>query len=75
MSTKAPTVILEWNENQPVNAERGKVSGTRWGAGFTAVGRFVAEVDAAATGTGVLRPGYVLVGDEVFCRTAAAQQC
>ena len=50
------------------------MSGTRWGAGFTAVGRFVAEVDAAATGTGVLRPGYVLVGDEVFlqdrCRAA-----
>ena len=50
------------------------MSGTRWGAGFTAVGRFVAEVEAAATGDGALRPGYVLVGDEIFlqdrCRAA-----
>ncbi len=50
------------------------MSGTRWGAGFTAVGRFVAEVEAAATGNGALRPGYVLVGDEIFlqdrCRAA-----
>jgi DNA polymerase-3 subunit delta len=46
----------------------------RWGAGFAAVGRFVAEIDAAAAGTGSLRPGYVFVGDEVFlsdrCRAA-----
>jgi DNA polymerase-3 subunit delta len=38
------------------------------------VGRFVAEVEAAAAGKGALRPGYVLVGDEVFlqdrCRAA-----
>jgi len=46
----------------------------RWGAGFAAVGRFVAEVEAAAANNGSLRPGYVLAGDEVFlldrCRAA-----
>ncbi len=49
------------------------MSATRWGAGFSAVGRFVAEVEAAA-GQGQLRPGYVLAGDEAFlfdrCRAA-----
>ena len=46
----------------------------RWGAGFAAVGRFVAEVEAAATNNGSLRPGYVMAGDEIFlldrCRAA-----
>jgi DNA polymerase-3 subunit delta len=42
------------------------VSGSRWGAGFAAVARFVAEIDAAAAGKGPLRPGYVLAGDEAF---------
>ena len=50
------------------------MSGARWGSGFSAVGRFVGEVEAAATGKGQLRPGYVLSGDEVFlldrCRAA-----
>jgi DNA polymerase III subunit delta len=50
------------------------MSGARWGAGFTAVGRFVAEIEAAAAGKGQLRPGYVLAGDEIFllerCRAA-----
>ena len=65
------------------------MSGPRWGAGFHptapkagtpgapgfgAVGRFVAEIEAAAAGTGKLRPGYVLAGDEIFlldrCRAA-----
>jgi DNA polymerase-3 subunit delta len=50
------------------------LSGARWGAGFTAVGRFVAEIEAAAAGKGALRPGYVLAGDEAFlfdrCREA-----
>jgi DNA polymerase-3 subunit delta len=50
------------------------MSGARWGAGFTAVGRFVAEIEAAASGKGPLKPGYVLAGDEVFlldqCRKA-----
>jgi len=65
------------------------MTGARWGAGFhptkpstglagapgfAAVGRFVAEIEAAAAGKGPLRPGYVLVGDEVFlldrCRAA-----
>ena len=50
------------------------MSTARWGAGFTATGRFVAEVEAAAAGSGQLKPGYVLVGDEIFlqdrCRAA-----
>ncbi|MFZ1087103.1 MAG: DNA polymerase III subunit delta [Terracidiphilus sp.] len=50
------------------------MSGARWGAGFTATGRFVAEIEAAGAGTGPLKPGYVLVGDESFlldrCRKA-----
>jgi DNA polymerase-3 subunit delta len=50
------------------------MNGSRWGAGFHAVDRFVAEVEAAAGGGGPLRSGYVLAGDEVFlldrCRAA-----
>jgi DNA polymerase-3 subunit delta len=50
------------------------VSAGRWGAGFTAVARFVAEIEAAAAGNGRLKPGYVLAGDELFlqdrCRAA-----
>ncbi len=50
------------------------MSAGRWGAGFTAVGRFTAEIQAAAAGTGQLKPGYVLAGDELFlqerCRLA-----
>ncbi len=50
------------------------MSGSRWGAGFAAVARFVAEIEAAAAGSGQLRPGYVLAGDEMFlldrCRAA-----
>ena len=50
------------------------MSGERWGAAFAALNRFVAEVDAAAAGKGVLKPGYVLAGDEIFlldrCRAA-----
>jgi DNA polymerase-3 subunit delta len=50
------------------------MSGARWGAGFTATGRFVAEIEAAGAGTGPLRSGYVLAGDEGFlqdrCRKA-----
>jgi DNA polymerase-3 subunit delta len=46
----------------------------RWGAGFAAAARFVAEIEAAAAGKGPLRPGYVLAGDETFlydrCRAA-----
>src|SRR5215831_157739 len=46
----------------------------RWAAGFSAVGRFIAEIEAAAAGKGSLRPGYVLAGDELFlldrCREA-----
>ena len=50
------------------------MTGSRWGAGFSSVGRFVAEIEAAAAGTGKLRAGYVLAGDEIFlldrCRAA-----
>ncbi len=50
------------------------MTGARWGAGFAATGRFVAEIEAAATGKGQLKPGYVLTGDEAFlldrCRAA-----
>jgi DNA polymerase-3 subunit delta len=50
------------------------LSATRWGAGFAALGRFVAEIEAASAGKGSLRPGYLLVGDELFlldrCRAA-----
>jgi len=49
------------------------MSGERWGAGFSATGRFVADMEAAAKG-GPLKPGYVLAGDEAFlqerCRAA-----
>jgi DNA polymerase-3 subunit delta len=55
------------------HAER-PMNGARWGAGFNAMSRFVAEIEAAGAGTGSLRPGYVLAGDEVFlmdrCRAA-----
>ncbi len=50
------------------------MSAARWGAGFSAVGRFVAEIDAASSGSAPLKPGYVLAGDELFlqarCRAA-----
>ncbi len=50
------------------------MSGSRWGAGFASVSRFVAEIEAAAANSGKLRPGYVLAGDEIFlldrCRAA-----
>jgi hypothetical protein len=36
------------------------LTAARWGAGFAAVGRFVAEIEAAAANNGPLRPGYVL---------------
>lgn len=50
------------------------MSGSRWGAGFSSVSRFIAEIEAAAAGAGKLRAGYVLAGDEIFlldrCRAA-----
>jgi DNA polymerase-3 subunit delta len=50
------------------------MSTSRWGAGFSAVSRFVAEIEAAAANRGSLKAGYVLAGDEVFlldrCRAA-----
>jgi DNA polymerase-3 subunit delta len=53
------------------------LTAARWGAGFAAAERFVAEIEAAAAGKGPLRPGYVLAGDEVFlldrCRSAVVK--
>jgi DNA polymerase III subunit delta len=50
------------------------LTGSRSGAGFASISRFIAEIDAAASSTGKLRPGYVLAGDEIFlldrCRAA-----
>jgi DNA polymerase-3 subunit delta len=50
------------------------LNASRWGAGFSAVSRFVAEIEAAAAGKGQQRSGYVLAGDEIFfldrCRAA-----
>jgi len=50
------------------------VSSARWGASFASVSRFVGEIESAAKGTGKLRSGYVLAGDEIFlldrCRAA-----
>jgi DNA polymerase-3 subunit delta len=46
----------------------------RSGVGFSAADRFVAEIAAAAANSSSLKPGYVLVGDEIFlyerCRKA-----
>jgi len=50
------------------------LTGSRWGAGFSSVARFTAEIESAAAGTGKHRAGYVLAGDEIFlldrCRAA-----
>jgi DNA polymerase III subunit delta len=50
------------------------MSAARWGAGFAAMERFVAEIEAAASNRAPLRAGYVLAGDEIFlyerCRRA-----
>jgi DNA polymerase-3 subunit delta len=66
--------ILEAHDRHIHDAEIEAMSGARWGAGFTATGRFVAEIEAAAAGKGELKPGYVLAGDESFlldrCRAA-----
>ena len=52
----------------------GQRLGTAGGAGFSALQRFTAQIDAAAAGKGGLQPGYVLAGDEGFlldrCRAA-----
>ncbi|HLI04062.1 MAG TPA: DNA polymerase III subunit delta [Terracidiphilus sp.] len=49
-------------------------AGRSGGAGFAALNRFAAQVEAAAAGNGRLEPGYVLTGDEIFlldrCRAA-----
>jgi DNA polymerase-3 subunit delta len=48
-------------------------SQTRWGSGFSAVGRFVAEIEAAASQSGPLKPAYVLAGDELFLQERCRQ--
>jgi DNA polymerase-3 subunit delta len=66
-----PTAIGQSDSALP---EAETMTGARWGAGFAATGRFVSEIEAAATGKGTSRPGYVLAGDEAFlldrCRAA-----
>ena len=66
-------VILNPHVHVIGTGEKRPLSGARWGAGFSAVARFVAEIEAAATG-GPLKPAYVLAGDELFlqerCRGA-----
>jgi DNA polymerase III subunit delta len=53
------------------------VSAARWGAGFASTERFVAEIRGAASDPALLKPGYILVGDEIFlyerCRRAIVQ--
>ena len=53
------------------------MSAARWGAGFASTERFVAEIRAAANDASLLKPGYILVGDEIFlyerCRRAVLQ--
>ena len=49
------------------------MTAARWGAGFSAVGRFVAEIEAAAANSGPLKPGYVLAGDEIFLQERCRQ--
>jgi DNA polymerase-3 subunit delta len=50
------------------------MSTQRSGVGFASMDRFVAEIGAASANPSVLKPGYVLVGDETFlyerCRRA-----
>ena len=52
----------------------GSVDRLAVGGRFRSVARFTAEIEAAAAGAGMLRPGYVLAGDEIFlldrCRAA-----
>jgi DNA polymerase III subunit delta len=49
-------------------------AGLAGGAGFSALARFETEIEAAVSGRGTLKPGYVLAGDEIFlldrCRAA-----
>jgi DNA polymerase-3 subunit delta len=53
------------------------MSATRWGTGFASTERFVAEIRAAANDASLLKPGYILVGDEIFlyerCRRAVLE--
>ncbi len=68
-----PFAILDPHVPVIRSREKHPLSTARWGAGFSAVGRFVAEMDAARGG-GPVKPGYVLAGDELFlqdrCRAA-----
>jgi DNA polymerase-3 subunit delta len=59
------------------HSETKSMTAGRWGAGFAAVARFVAEIEAAAASNSPLRAGYVLAGDEAFlldrCRAAVVK--
>jgi len=74
LCAECPEEFFKSNDGsrQPVGAA--PLSAARWGAGFASLARFVAEIEAAAAGSGPLRPGYVLAGDETFlldrCRAA-----
>jgi len=50
------------------------MSSTRAGVGFAAADRFVAEIEGSIANPSLLKPGYVLAGDEIFlyerCRKA-----
>lgn len=73
----APFAILNPNDGHILSTRRHPLSTARWGAGFSAVARFVSEIEAAAGNSGPLKPGYVLAGDEIFlqerCRSAILQ--
>ena len=76
--SRSPRGILEphvqGSGTQSSDMAEFSMNSARWGAGFSAMGRFIAEIEAAAAGNGPLRSGYVLAGDEVFlldrCRAA-----
>ena len=68
--TRSPAILVPHGSRR----QRWAMSSARWGAGFSAAARFMAEIDAAAKNAGPLKSGYVLAGDELFlqerCREA-----
>jgi DNA polymerase III subunit delta len=54
------------------------LSAQRWGAGFASTERFVTEIHSSGQGSTAIRPGWVLVGDEIFlyerCRKAVLER-
>lgn len=53
------------------------MSAQRWGAGFASTERFISEIQAAGSNSSQMRPGWVLVGNEIFlyerCRKAVLE--